>query len=74
MPSASPEAVDLITAMCQWDPNRRPTAVQCLQHPYFQVRPAWGCRATMLWAKLGHADRCLHCKRFIFLTGTEQYG
>lgn len=26
-----------MTAMCQWDPIKRPTAVQALQHPYFQV-------------------------------------
>lgn len=23
--------------MCSWDPNKRPTAVQCLQHPFFAV-------------------------------------
>ncbi|KAL6745198.1 kinase-like domain-containing protein [Haematococcus lacustris] len=42
MSHASPEAIDLMTAMCAWDPNKRPTAVQCLQHPYFSVgvRPA----------------------------------
>ena len=37
VPTASPEAVDLMTAMCQWDPRRRPTAVQALQHPFFCV-------------------------------------
>ena len=37
IPSASPDAVDLMTAMCQWDPARRPTALQALQHPFFQV-------------------------------------
>jgi protein kinase len=26
--NASPEAIDLITSMCHWDPNKRPTAVQ----------------------------------------------
>ena len=31
IPHACPEAVDLMTAMCAWDPNKRPTAVQCLQ-------------------------------------------
>ncbi|GAX76513.1 hypothetical protein CEUSTIGMA_g3959.t1 [Chlamydomonas eustigma] len=42
IPHACPEAVDLMTAMCHWDPNKRPTAVQCLQHPYFSigVRPS----------------------------------
>ncbi|GIL90827.1 hypothetical protein Vretifemale_18562 [Volvox reticuliferus] len=31
-----------MTQLCQWDPNKRPTAVQALQHPYFAVgvRPA----------------------------------
>lgn len=40
--NASPEAIDMITALCSWDPAKRPTAVQCLQHPYFSVgvRPA----------------------------------
>lgn len=37
VPTASPEAIDLMTAMCQWDPRRRPTAVQALQHPFFCV-------------------------------------
>lgn len=36
--NASQEALDLMGALCHWDPNRRPTAVQCLQHPYFQAR------------------------------------
>jgi hypothetical protein len=37
IPHACPEACDLITMMCAWDPNKRPTAVQCLQ-----VRGVWG--------------------------------
>lgn len=39
---ASAEALDLIAAACHWDPKKRPTAVECLQHPYFQscVKPA----------------------------------
>lgn len=37
VPTAGPEAVDLMTAMCQWDPKKRPTAVQALQHPFFCV-------------------------------------
>ncbi|CAM6040402.1 unnamed protein product [Sphagnum compactum] len=37
IPSASPEAIDLMSAMCAWDPNKRPTAAQALQHPFFQI-------------------------------------
>jgi serine/threonine protein kinase len=40
IPHASPEAVDMINALIAWDPNKRPTAVQCLQMPYFQARSA----------------------------------
>ncbi|GAB4813325.1 hypothetical protein N2152v2_000371 [Parachlorella kessleri] len=35
--TASADAIELMTAMCSWDPKRRPTAVQTLQHPYFQA-------------------------------------
>ncbi|CAI5493558.1 unnamed protein product [Closterium sp. Naga37s-1] len=40
IPSASPEAIDLMTLLCSWDPARRPTAAQSLQHPFFLV--GWG--------------------------------
>ncbi|KAJ7943938.1 Protein kinase superfamily protein [Quillaja saponaria] len=36
IPSASKDAIDLITALCSWDPSKRPTAVEALQHPFFQ--------------------------------------
>lgn len=35
MPSASHEAIDLISKMLAWDPAKRPTAAECLEHPYF---------------------------------------
>lgn len=35
IPNASSEAVNLIKQLCSWDPLRRPTAEQCLQHPFF---------------------------------------
>ncbi|XVF32127.1 hypothetical protein REPUB_Repub17cG0055200 [Reevesia pubescens] len=37
IPNASSEAVDLIMQLCSWDPLRRPTADQALQHPFFNV-------------------------------------
>jgi hypothetical protein len=33
--NASPEAIDLISQLCAWDPTRRPTVQQVLAHPYF---------------------------------------
>ncbi|XP_047270168.1 serine/threonine-protein kinase MHK isoform X3 [Capsicum annuum] len=37
IPNSSLEAIDLIKQLCSWDPLRRPTADQCLQHPFFHV-------------------------------------
>lgn len=37
IPNASSEALNLISQLCSWDPLRRPTAEQCLQHPFFYV-------------------------------------
>ncbi|OAE20853.1 hypothetical protein AXG93_4496s1000 [Marchantia polymorpha subsp. ruderalis] len=38
IPTASAEAIGLMSAMCSWDPNKRPTAAQALQHPFFQEK------------------------------------
>ncbi|KAL4459900.1 hypothetical protein ABPG74_003426 [Tetrahymena malaccensis] len=35
IPHASAEAVQLLEMMLQYDPSKRPTAAQILQHPYF---------------------------------------
>ena len=35
IPNASSEAINLISNMCSWDPNKRPTASQALQHSFF---------------------------------------
>ena len=35
IPTASADAIDLLEKMFQFDPNKRPTANQCLQHPFF---------------------------------------
>eukprot|EP00795_Rhopilema_esculentum_P007464 gene7464-13235_t len=37
IPNASPEAIQIIQDMLQWDPKKRPTASQALKYPYFQV-------------------------------------
>ncbi|TYI91524.1 hypothetical protein E1A91_D03G198600v1 [Gossypium mustelinum] len=36
IPSASHDAINLITSLCSLDPCRRPTAAEALQHPFFQ--------------------------------------
>nr|GEU93634.1 cyclin-dependent kinase F-4-like isoform X1 [Tanacetum cinerariifolium] len=36
VPSASKDAVNLIALLCSWDPCKRPTASEVLQHPFFQ--------------------------------------
>ena len=37
IPNACPEALALIADLLHYDPKKRPTAAQALQHPYFQV-------------------------------------
>jgi len=52
IPSASSDAISLITSLCSWDPSKRPTAVEALQHPFFQscfyVPPSLRSRATVV--------------------------
>lgn len=36
IPNASTEAIDLINSLLSWDPVKRPTAAECLHHPFFQ--------------------------------------
>ncbi|XP_068649779.1 cyclin-dependent kinase F-4-like [Aristolochia californica] len=37
IPSASEDAISLISSLCTWDPTKRPTAAEALQHPFFQL-------------------------------------
>ncbi|XP_060920485.1 serine/threonine-protein kinase MAK isoform X8 [Labrus mixtus] len=37
IPNASNEAIVLMKDLLQWDPKKRPTAVQALRYPYFQI-------------------------------------
>ncbi|XP_044506708.1 cyclin-dependent kinase F-4-like [Mangifera indica] len=41
MPSVSEDAVSLISWLCSWDPCKRPTAAQALQHPFFRNNGFW---------------------------------
>lgn len=36
IPSASKDAINLITSLCSWSPVARPTASEALQHPFFK--------------------------------------
>ncbi|CAA7406496.1 unnamed protein product [Spirodela intermedia] len=36
IPSASEDAISLISLLCSWDPCKRPTATAALEHPFFQ--------------------------------------
>ncbi|XP_037613090.1 serine/threonine-protein kinase MAK isoform X3 [Sebastes umbrosus] len=44
IPNASNEAITLMRDLMQWDPKKRPTAVQALRYPYFQVGQILGPR------------------------------
>ena len=51
--SASPEAMDLIRSLCNWDPSKRLTASQALEHPWF--------KKPTPTAMLRDENRCLQC-------------
>lgn len=38
IPTASSDAIDLIQALCSWDPEKRPSAAKVLQHPFFKMQ------------------------------------
>ena len=35
LPKANDKAIDIINRMLFWDPKARPSAQECLNHPYF---------------------------------------
>ncbi|XP_061821450.1 serine/threonine-protein kinase MAK isoform X2 [Nerophis lumbriciformis] len=51
IPNASSEAITLMKDLLQWDPKKRPTAVQALRYPYFQVGQILGPRPHSQEAK-----------------------
>ncbi len=54
IPSASPDAIDLIAKLTAWDPAKRLSSDQALRHPYFAVSRAW-CGQARGW--LEHLQR-----------------
>lgn len=42
IPNGGKEAIILMRDMMKWNPSKRPTAVQSLRYPYFQVSPQVG--------------------------------
>ncbi|KAK6158521.1 hypothetical protein DH2020_005835 [Rehmannia glutinosa] len=36
LPGVSEDAISLIKSLCSWNPRKRPTAMEALQHPFFQ--------------------------------------
>ncbi|XP_030054818.1 serine/threonine-protein kinase ICK isoform X2 [Microcaecilia unicolor] len=42
IPNAGSEAIQLLRDLLQWDPRKRPTAVQALRYPYFHIGQALG--------------------------------
>ncbi|KAJ1257657.1 hypothetical protein BS78_10G012500 [Paspalum vaginatum] len=54
VPSASEDAINLISWLCSWDPRRRPTAVEVLQHPFFQ--PCFYVPPSLRFKSTGHAS------------------
>ncbi|XP_024910286.1 serine/threonine-protein kinase MAK isoform X2 [Cynoglossus semilaevis] len=55
IPNASNEAIALMKDLLQWDPKKRPTAVQALHYPYFQVDQVLGPRPQSHESKTVHA-------------------
>ncbi|XP_051909957.1 serine/threonine-protein kinase MAK isoform X3 [Hippocampus zosterae] len=51
VPNASREAISLMKDLLQWDPKKRPTAVQALRYPYFQLGQVSGPRPHSQEAK-----------------------
>jgi protein kinase len=40
VPQACPQALDLIWSCLVWNPEARPMAKDCLQHPFFSINDA----------------------------------
>ncbi|KAL2525312.1 Protein kinase superfamily protein [Abeliophyllum distichum] len=51
IPCAIEDAINLIGSLCSWDPCKRPTALEALQHPFFKscfyVPPTLHCKAAV---------------------------
>ena len=41
LPRASAQAIDLMNLLLSWNPKKRPTAIEALQHPFFYAIPGY---------------------------------
>ena len=68
VPSAGPEALDLMARLCCWNPARRLTAAEALQHPFFQVHCTACCWAdaacSRCWTASAVAGQDYGCVRY----------
>ncbi|CAN4076364.1 unnamed protein product [Withania somnifera] len=73
VPSASENAISLIRSLCAWDPCKRPTAVDALQHPFFQscfyVPPSMRTKAAVAKTPPSAATRCAVEQKYKWSSG-----
>ncbi|MCO5572347.1 hypothetical protein L7F22_026100 [Adiantum nelumboides] len=86
IPNASMDAINLILALCSWDPEKRPSAARVLHHPFFKMqgqdskfmasralRPARVCPADKIsWAHSTHSWNNIHGAEQEYLPGVGQ--
>jgi serine/threonine protein kinase len=58
IPNASPEALNLIQSLCTWDPKKRLTASQALEHPFFKGNRN-NLQFNQLFSPIDYETRCL---------------
>ncbi|KAH7445468.1 hypothetical protein KP509_01G010600 [Ceratopteris richardii] len=51
LPNASTDAINLILALCSWDPEKRPSASEVLQHPFFKSKQGQSLKFMLPQAK-----------------------
>ncbi|KAJ8429667.1 hypothetical protein Cgig2_010406 [Carnegiea gigantea] len=62
VPSAGDDAISLIRCLCSWDPVKRPTAEEAMQHPFFTS--CFGLPRSCSLSMLSKLDYCMRdCRR-----------